>query len=254
MSDLQLRFETANTVMEEAALLARQLFARRDSVVVEQKSANDFVSDADRQVEQLIRDRLREAFPQDAILGEEMGGEVSDSFWAIDPIDGTTNFLRGLPLWGISIGYVENGLAMVGTVALPMLNLTLSAAIGCGVWRNGMPYRRQVPFSEVRLVALGESNKWAAAEVAMLDGYLRDEGWAVARYRCATVGLGFAALGFTDGYVEKNTSIWDIAAGVVICTEAGLVVKYRGNYEVGGMHVATATPDVQQIVEPFFSL
>ncbi|AUQ25544.1 MULTISPECIES: inositol monophosphatase family protein [Dickeya] len=254
MSDLQLRFETANAVMEEAALLARQLFARRDSVVVEQKSANDFVSDADRQVEQLIRDRLKDVFPDDAILGEEMGGEVGDSFWSIDPIDGTTNFLRGLPLWGISIGYVENGLAVVGTIALPMLGLTLSAAIGCGVWRNGMPYRRQVPFSEVRLLALGESNKWAAAEVAMLDGYLRDEGWAVARYRCATVGLSFAALGFTDGYVEKNTSIWDIAAGVVIGSEAGLVVKYRGSYEAGGMHVATAIPEVQQIIEPFFIL
>ncbi|GAB7258576.1 inositol monophosphatase family protein [Dickeya ananatis] len=100
MSDLQLRFETANAVMEEAALLARQLFARRDSVIVEQKSANDFVSGADRQVEQLIRDRLKDVFPDDAILGEEMGGEVGDSFWSIDPIDGTTNFFARLAAVG----------------------------------------------------------------------------------------------------------------------------------------------------------
>ncbi|WP_225622315.1 inositol monophosphatase family protein [Musicola keenii] len=254
MSELQVRFENANKIVDEAASLAKRLFAERSRMTVDEKSTHDFASDADRQVERFIRERLQQVFPQDAILGEEMGGEVGDTFWAIDPIDGTTNFLRGLPLWGISLGYVENGLAMVGTIALPMLNLRVSAALGCGAWCNGLPYRRQVLFPEVRLVGLGESQRWAASEIAMVDGSLRDEGWAVAKYRCATVGLSFAALGYTDGYIERYTSAWDIAAGAVICAEAGLTVRYHGDNRQGQMHIAAAIPAVQSIVEPFFRL
>ncbi|WJV64972.1 inositol monophosphatase family protein [Pectobacteriaceae bacterium CE70] len=252
MSELQRRFETANSVVEEAAQLARQLFAKRETLMPEQKAVHDFVSDADRQIEQLIWDRLRHEFPNDALLGEERRDDVNDTFWVIDPIDGTSNFLRGLPLWGISLGYVENGLALVGAIVLPMLGTALSAAVGCGVWRNGMPYKRQVDFPEVRLVGMGDSAGWPITEVMLMDSCLRDEGWAVTRYHCATIGLSFAALGFTDGYIEKNTSIWNVAAGTVICAEAGLVVKYHGAYMTGKMNISTAVPAVQKVVEPFF--
>ena len=96
----------------------------------------------------ISRSRIRSAgrfrIPGDAIIGEEQGGSLGRDVtgWAIDPIDGTSNFALGLPLWGISIGYLENGYPRLGAIALPELGLTLSAASGSGMRLNGAPVRR----------------------------------------------------------------------------------------------------------------
>ncbi|QCJ00944.1 inositol monophosphatase family protein [Agrobacterium larrymoorei] len=246
------RLEAANTIMAEAVDLALRLFHERDRFVAEEKSASEFVSEADRRVETLIRERLSLHFPDDHVMGEEMGGGGSDAFWSIDPIDGTVNFLRGSPLWGVSIGLVEGGVSRVGVIAYPCLNLRLGAAQGAGVFKNGERYQRRVDFPSVRLASVGESARWPAKEVAKVELALRKAGWGVTEYRCGTVGLGFAALGMTDGYVEKNTSIWDIAAGSVICEEAGLLVTTGGSYEAAGQNIVAATEDVHGVIAPYF--
>ncbi|NSZ19638.1 inositol monophosphatase family protein [Agrobacterium vitis] len=246
------RLEAANAVMMEAEKVALQFFHERDRFLLEEKTASEFVSEADRQVEALIREKLADWLPDDSIMGEEMGGEGSDAFWSVDPIDGTANFLRGSPLWGVSIGFVEKGVSRVGVISYPSLGWRLSAADGAGVFKNGEPYRRRVDFPSVRVASVGESPRWTPEGIAEIELALRKEGWGVAEYRCATIGLGFAALGMTDGYIEKNTSIWDIAAGSVICAEAGLKVVSSGSYEIASQNIIAATDAVHAVVSRYF--
>jgi len=246
------RLAAATAVMAEAGALARQLFGRREQFALEEKTANEFVSEADRQVERLIRDRLAVLLPGDAVMGEEMGGAGAPAFWSIDPIDGTANFLRGSPLWGVSLGFVVDGNSRVGAICYPALGLTLAAASGLGMSRQGQPFRREVHFPAVRVAAVGESPHWSIEGIAAVEMTLRRAGWGIAEYRCASIGLGFAALGYTDGYIERNLSIWDLAAGAVICAEAGLVTRYGGSNEPAGMWICAATPEVQTLMAPHF--
>ncbi|MBB3302201.1 myo-inositol-1(or 4)-monophosphatase [Rhizobium sp. BK077] len=248
----EIRLRGANELMIEAEALALEFFNERDRFVLEEKKANEFVSEADREVEQLIRGRLESLFPGDPVMGEEMGGDGAEAFWSIDPIDGTANFLRGTPLWGVSLGFVENGKSTVGVISYPSLGLRLSAGTGLGVSKNGERFDRKVHFPSVRVAAVGESPRWSAEGIAEVELALRKAGWGVAEYRCATIGLGFAALGYTDGYVEKNTSIWDIAAGSVICAEAGLEVFSEGTYEVASQNIIAATREVHEVVGRLF--
>lgn len=96
----------------------------------------DFGSEADTGVERLVRQRLAAIFPAETVLGEEMGGMADDAYWTIDPIDGTANFLRGSPLWGISLGFVRNGSPELGIVAMPVVNEIYSACDGSGLLLN----------------------------------------------------------------------------------------------------------------------
>lgn len=248
MITLQTRLDVANAVMAAVAPVGLDLFNRRDQLALEEKGASEFVTEADRQLEGLIREHLAALLPDDTFMGEEMGGVIGDAFWSVDPIDGTANFLRGSPLWGISIGYVEKGRSTVGVICYPALGLSLAAATGLGVWHQGRPYRRNVPFPGIQVVGVGDSPQWPVAEVLALQGLLRSNGWGIAAYRCATIGLGFAALGHTDGYVENRLSIWDVAAGAVICSEAGLAVQQGGDMGGSGRWICAAIPDVQALV------
>jgi myo-inositol-1(or 4)-monophosphatase len=252
MTDIRTRLEAANTIMTAAEALALKFFNERDRFTLEEKNASEFVSEADRKVEALIRQHLAELLPTDSAMGEEMGGEGTEAFWSIDPIDGTANFLRGIPLWGVSLGFVEDGHSTVGVISYPSLGLRLSAGAGLGIWRNGEPFRRNVHFPSVRVAAVGESPRWTIEGISEVEIALRKAGWGVAEYRSATVGLGFAALSYIDGYIEKNTSIWDIAAGSVICAEAGLSVFSTGTYEVASQNIIAATRDVHEVVGRYF--
>lgn len=212
---------------EDAARQALEFAARRENLALEEKTPGQFASEADRAVEQAIAGALRAALGDVALLGEESGGALSDegTGWVIDPIDGTTNFLRGLPLWGISIGYVEGGAPVAGVIALPALGITLSAIRGGGVRHNGRPFVRPSVHGAVRLIALGENELEPGTVTDARAQAFRDAGHAVARYNCAVFGLAGAALGWTDGYVEHGCCLWDIAAGGLICVEAGLTVS-----------------------------
>lgn len=248
MKAIDQRLAVAVRIVHEAAHSALDLFNARGRFALEEKGAHEYVSEADRIIERHIREALATDFPEDNVMGEEMGGKGSNAFWAIDPIDGTANFLRGSPLWGVSLGFVQDDEPVVGVIAYPSLGLTLSAARGCGVSRNGLPFERNVDFPSVHLAAVGENTRWPATEIAHVEYALRTSGWGVAQYRCATIGLGFAALGCVDGYLEKHTSIWDIAAGSVICREAGLNVHAHGTYDGGGQTIFAGTDALRAVV------
>ena len=243
------RLERAVAIIEEAMGLALRFFEARDAIATRTKGFQDFVSEADTTVERLIRDRLAVAFPGETVLGEEMGGVADDAYWIIDPIDGTANFLRGSPLWGISLGFVRNGRPELGVVAMPVLKDIYAAADGTGLMLNGKPLARHVPFEDVQIMSLGDSAAADAEEVAALTIGLRHAGWVVESIRSTSIGLAFAARGIFDGHLQKLTTMWDIAGGVVLAREAGLDVRIGTRPGSGIPWVAAATPALMTVTE-----
>jgi len=243
------RLERAVAIIEEAMGLALRFFEARDAIATRTKGFQDFVSEADTTVERLIRDRLAVAFPGETVLGEEMGGVADDAYWIIDPIDGTANFLRGSPLWGISLGFVRNGRPELGVVAMPVFKNIYAAADGTGLMLNGKPLARHVPFEDVQIMSLGDSAAADAEEVAALTIGLRHAGWVVESIRSTSIGLAFAARGIFDGHLQKLTTMWDIAGGVVLAREAGLDVRIGTRPGSGIPWVAAATPALMTVTE-----
>jgi len=226
------------TILRRATELAMAWSAMRDTLTVDEKSSGQFVSNADIEVEDLLRREITAAFEGAQILGEEKGGALGESAtgWAIDPIDGTSNFLLGLPLWGISAGYIQNGRSVLGAIALPELGLLLSAEAGGGLRVNGQPVAQGRPFKAPKVIALGENDFEAGIDTDARAQLFRAKGFAVVRYRCAVFSLASAALGRLSGYIENGCGLWDVAAAEIICREAGMTVAISqiapGRYSV----------------------
>jgi len=214
-------------IMQDASDLALSWTRRREALVVDEKSAGQFASSADLEVEAMLRTALTDEFGQGSIIGEEMGGDLGEGLtgWALDPIDGTSNFLLGLPLWGISAGYIEKGICTLGAIALPELGLLLSAARGTGLRVNRIARAPAANRGPVRIMALGENDYEPGPDTDARAQAFREQGFAVVRYRCAVFSLASAALGRLGGYVEQGCGLWDIAAADIICREAGMRVE-----------------------------
>jgi myo-inositol-1(or 4)-monophosphatase len=213
-------------IIHPAINLAKQYAARRSEILITEKTAGQFVSEADEAIETQIRAAIFEKHGHCSVIGEEQGGSLADgmSGWAIDPIDGTTNFLRGLPMWGISIGVLKNGVSVAGAIALPDLDLVLVSDAGKPLEVNGQTWVR--PSSPIggNLIALGENDGETGEQTDARACQLRAQGYTVVRYRSAVFSLACAALGRLDGYVEHGCGLWDVAAASIICRDAGLVV------------------------------
>jgi myo-inositol-1(or 4)-monophosphatase len=171
------RLSQASAIIEEAADRALHFFAAHQTVATHAKGVQDFVSEADTTVENFIRERLAAAFPGEAIVGEEFGGQSEGAYWIIDPIDGTSNFLRGSPLWGISLGFVRNGRPELGIVAMPVMGEIYAAADGTGLLMNGKPFARTTPLEDVRVMSLGDNPADDLDDAAELQIGLRRAGW-----------------------------------------------------------------------------
>lgn len=220
--DLQGRLALAHSIADSAGALAQSFFEQRESLAVEKKGLQDLVSRADRDVETLIRQRLTEAFPQDSILGEEHGGTPGESVWCIDPIDGTTNFLRGLPHWAVSIAFVHRNVAQLGVIWNPWLEERFVAVRGQGATLNGRPIRvSAVSRLDEAVIAFGSSRRTGQGPYLAALGSLLSSGIEYRRIGSATQALCCVACGRVDGYFEAKLSPWDAAAGLLIVEEAG---------------------------------
>lgn len=202
---------------------------RRDHLDVASKGAQDYVTEADRAVERLIRDAVAREFPGDAVLGEEGGGADAARLWVVDPIDGTINFIRGLPSYAVSIAYVEDGRVEAGVVHVPMLSETFSAAAGNGAFCNGAPIRVSAcqTLASARIAA-GFAQRGSKAQHLRFLGRLLREGVDILKVNSAAVCLAMTAAGRIDGYFERELMSWDVLAGQLLVREAGGVTNDFG--------------------------
>ena len=219
---IEARLTTATAVIREAGALAGKYFASRTALTRETKGPQDFVSIADREVEALIRTGLAESFPTDGFLGEESGGAASERCWVVDPIDGTNNFLRGLPLWGVSIAYAIAGEPVIGLIYLPCVDRLYSAVRGQGAWCNGIPIRVSGAGDLAEAtVLLGLSRRTSPdLSLGMIETVLRS-GSAMRCMGTCVVALAMVAEGTADAYYEAHVQPWDCLAGLLIVREAG---------------------------------
>ncbi|MEO0982351.1 MAG: inositol monophosphatase [Pseudomonadota bacterium] len=214
-------------IINGATRIGKEWSQKRSQLVLDEKSAGQFATNADVEIERFLRNELEDKFPGQSIIGEELGGELSldHTGWALDPIDGTSNFALGLPIWAISVGYIGKGEAIFGAISLPDLDLVLTAAKGEGLrinYENASAVHRH---PSVKVIALGENDFETGPQTDAKAEQLRQKGFAVVRYRCAVFSLAMSALGRLSGYVENGCGLWDIAAAEVICKEAGLQVQ-----------------------------
>lgn len=212
----------AENLAAEAGALAEKYFRHPEGLKIESKNPRDFVSEADRLVEQMIRDQIAITYPDDNIVGEEGGGVETDAYWSLDPIDGTSNFLAGIPLWGVSIAYIENNVPAVGAISIPMLGILVSASHAAQGIRFNYEVQTNRESSAIPTYSIGQSPYWATPSFRQVENIFRDAGLECMNYRCTVVSVAFAALGYTHGYYEENTNMWDVAAGTIIAKQAGL--------------------------------
>ncbi len=211
-------------------------------------SGTDVVTDADRASEALIVEGILAARPEDGILAEEGSARAGTSGvrWVIDPLDGTTNYLYGLPAWVVSIGVEVDGVMQAGVVADPSHGETFSALRGSGSWCNGQ--RLQVSGAvdlAVSLVGTGFAYRPArrteqAAALPVVLGAVRD----IRRAGAAALDLCWVACGRLDGYYETGLKPWDVAAGLLIATEAGAAACGFDGGPPSGASVVAATPGI----------
>ena len=225
---------------------------RIDLIEIEEKTRNDFVTEVDRAAEKEIIYQLRRAYPDHSIRGEETGlseGENPDYEWIIDPLDGTTNFIHGIPHFAISIACLHKGKLAHGVVYDPVKREEFTASAGRGAMLNGKRLRvasrrtfdgaligTGIPFSGL---ALENMQPYLAClqEIASQTAGIRRPG-------SAALDLAYVAAGRFDGFWEMNLQPWDIAAGILLVKEAGgLVSDFKGgNDSMTNGNVVCANP------------
>ncbi len=251
-NDLQARFDFVRQLALDAGRFAQRYQQRLidGGLTIIAKGVQDFVSEADRETERFIQQRLAERFPEDGFLGEESGATLGQlGTWVVDPIDGTSNFLRGHALWCVSIAYVVDATPLLGAISVPVLNELFYAIKGEGAWLNGRPLRvNQGPRERVALVMLGSLRHSAPADYLALLERLQREQIEQRRYGSAAIALAYVAAGRFDGYHEAFIHAWDIMAGVVILREAGAWVELQPRDQ--GYSIRTAIPALKSVLQP----
>ena len=223
------RYAFLRRLSADAGAMALDFWRRRADLIVELKGPADFVSHADRAVEQAIRDAIAEAFPGDGFLGEETSAEFSgehERLWIVDPIDGTHNFLRGIPYWNVSIAYVENGRRTLGAICDPVAGAVFHAMRGRGAWRSDADGEARLSTSPARelagaIVCVGHHDRRPEPRYLALRSALMDVNASFRNFGCAALQIAHVAEGRYDAYIELDLSSWDAMAGLLLVEEAG---------------------------------
>lgn len=250
-SDAQL-LNLAVEIAREAGELARTRREEGVAIAATKSGLADIVTEADREVEQLIRDRIAAARPDDGFLGEESAAQSGTSglTWVVDPIDGTVNYAYGIPAYAVSIAVVEGPpdpaewTAVAGVVNNPATGELFRAARGQGAHLGGR-----------RLAVLGEPDASGALiatglsydpdrRVQQFDALRRVLPLArdIRRIGAASLDLAFVAAGRLDAYYERGLWPWDLAAGSLLVTEAGGIVGGLGGARAGRDLLIAASP------------
>ncbi len=222
-----------NVMIKAARKAARGLvrdFGEVENLQVSMKSAGDFVSRADIKAEQIIRTELMEARPNYGWVGEEseeVKGSDPTRRWIVDPLDGTTNFLHGLPHWAISIALEHKKEIVAGVVYDPAKDEMFVAEKGGGAWLNDRRIRvsgRREMIEMVFATGVPFGNKGDLPGTLQDLSRLMPRCAGVRRWGSAALDLAYVAAGRYDGYWERSLNAWDIAAGIILVKEAGGLV------------------------------
>ncbi len=219
------RHALAEVIAREAGNLALDYFTSRDELVIETKSdPQDVVSIADRNVETLIRDRVSEVFGEDGFLGEEYGlVEGRSGFtWVVDPIDGTSPFVHGMPNWCVSIAVLHDGQPVVGVIRVPCHDETYSSALGKGATLNGKPLTLDSKKTiRTAVTGIGANHHVTPASVGKMVEDLLENGGNFVRLGSGALMLAYVAAGRLAGYYEPHMHAWDCLGGYCLVREAG---------------------------------
>ncbi|GAA3029673.1 inositol monophosphatase family protein [Microbacterium dextranolyticum] len=253
MVDASTLRDLAEEIAREAGALARR---RRDEgvqIAATKSALADIVTDADREVENLIRERLAAARPDDGFLGEESGAErgTSDVTWVVDPIDGTVNYAYGIPHYAVSIAAVtgeptpEEWTAQAGVVFAPVVGELFSAARGAGASVDGrtLAVTRVTDAGALLATGFGYDPATHAGDLERVRTVMplaRD----LRRAGAASLDLAYVAAGRLDGYFERGLHPWDHAAGALLVTEAGGIVGGRPGGRPGRQMTIAAGPEL----------
>jgi len=227
---------------EAGGVVARQGLRRRDLSEVVAKAARDYQTEMDVKVEAVVAGRLADAFPGAGIMGEEGAADRAGSdgrLLVIDPIDGTSNYMWGLPHFGVVVALVEAGEVVAGVTHDPMLGETFAAELGQGAWLNGTRLRVGPATDPVNAIfgaglpvpgqvrSVGE-----AAYRGALDRLMATSA-GVRRLGSAALSIAYVAAGRLDGFFEDGLSLHDYGASVLILREAGGIVTGFDGAAVG---------------------
>lgn len=233
---------------------------RLGGLQVETKGRNDFVSEADHIAERAIVETIHRHYPGHAILAEEGGRQgESDHLWIIDPLDGTTNFLHGFPVFAVSVGLQVKGRLEHGVVYDPMRQELFTASRGQGAQLDGRRIRAsRRPGLDGALIGTGfpfrKSGPAPDAYLAMLKDVIMHTA-GVRRPGAAALDLAYVAAGRLDGFWELGLAPWDMAAGVLLIREAGGIVSGLDGSEdfLEHGHILTGNPKIYAALAKLFA-
>ena len=245
MHALRQRLEIAERLATEAGALAMRM---RGSALATMKGPQDWVTEADGTVERFLSERLAATFPADGFQGEEGGHARSGTLrWVVDPIDGTSNYMRGGTRFCVSLACIEDRTPLVGVLVAPALNEVFVAHRGGGACLNGAPIRAaQTASLDRAIVEVGWSRRRSNRAFLALCGRVLAQGATLRHGGSGALALADVAAGRMDAYVELHINLWDVAAGLVLLREAGATVNdfMAGDGPEAGNPILACAPGV----------
>jgi myo-inositol-1(or 4)-monophosphatase len=220
------RFDYARTLIRDAGELAHDYFVKRDALTIESKGLQDMVSEADLNTELLIRNRLTQAYPQDAFLGEETGKSrysADQGIWVVDPIDGTQPFISGLSSWCVSIAFVRNDEILFGLVYAPERDELFVGGMGIPATLNDHAITGH-PGRSIKdgIVGVGYSPRVSVQVFLPVFERFLDRGGMYYRDGSGALMLCDVACGRLLGYMEAHINSWDCLGAIAVLRAAGI--------------------------------
>jgi myo-inositol-1(or 4)-monophosphatase len=252
MNALADRFESAQRLATEAGALALRLRPPPGASTAALKGAQDWLTEADGAVERLLSEHLASVYPDDGFQGEEGGRVRSGSLrWVVDPIDGTANFMRGGKRFCVSLGCLDGDVPVIGVIVAPALGETYAARAGAGATLNGAPILVADTTDMARAtVELGWSRRRPLGDFLSLTERIIAAGAMPRLNGSGALGLADVAAGRTDAYVELHINLWDVAAALVILSQAGAAVSpfLSGYGMVAGNPILACAPGIASVL------
>lgn len=227
-NDLEIRYAAARAIAQDVGEMALDYFRTWADLTIEIKGHQDFVSEADKNVELAVRANLAKAFPDDGIVGEEGAAVLGTSgyTWVIDPVDGTTNFINGIPQWCVILACVYQGQVVIGVVHDPVHKELHHAVLGGGAFCNERPIHCSTKSSlREGSLGVGFSGRTYGDGIQRLVAECCGAGTVFWRNGSGGLSLAYVATGRILGYVEEHMNAWDFMAGYLLITEAGGTVE-----------------------------